>query len=371
LNDKDFIQNKTIPPKNESDTRFKIAKNLMIDIKGKYPDGYTPKWRFINYNSPLNCDVENWLFPSSNINHEQKNMSIGDYNGKALIRWDAFITCECFADILIKDSIAVITEKPQTFELANFRKILNERSTGEPCKGGFTWHHDGGWAGKITLSANQNGDILMDLMIENYSQESNGAATGLIPSQVSLRYIAKNINVENEMSAEKANEIVEAEKVAKQKQKDYVIKTTKQAEVLEKQIAKKYPQAQCKECFYSSRGGYISSSTQRYVYSNGDPAPSETSYDYNTVISIKNKCKYDIKFVGIQQFYDETQGYYLKEVTKIMPVGYNYSADQGIVSSLFTTLLGGGSEFNFSVQEKYSVSSASVGYVQWLKVIKK
>ncbi|MEI9911617.1 MAG: hypothetical protein WDO71_19380 [Bacteroidota bacterium] len=54
------------------------------------------------------------------------------------------------------------------------------------------------------------------------------------------------------MTAEKANGILAAELAAKQKQKDYIAKTTKQADSLQKIIAKKYSQPECRSCFYSS-----------------------------------------------------------------------------------------------------------------------
>ena len=53
-----------------------------------------------------------------------------------------------------------------------------------------------------------------------------------------------------------------------------------------------------------------------------------------------------------------------------MLAGYIYSSDQGAFASVFTTLIGGGSEFNFAVQERNVVKYASVGSVQWLKVVK-
>lgn len=153
--------------------------------------------------------------------------------------------------------------------------------------------------------------------------------------------------------------------------KDYNAKTTKQAEELQKAIATKYPQKECRDCFYSSRGAYVSSSTVDLYYANtGDFARSRTDYDLNITTSIKNTCNYPITFVGIQQLFDQQNGYYLKEVTRTMPAGYIYSSDQGAFTSVFTTLIGGGSEFNFAVQERYVVKYASVGSVQWLKVIK-
>lgn len=41
------------------------------------------------------------------------------------------------------------------------------------------------------------------------------------------------------------------------------------------------------------------------------------------------------------------------------------------MASVFSSLIGGGSEFNILVQDKYYPNYATVGAVQWLKVIKK
>ena len=206
----------------------------------------------------------------------------------------------------------------------------------------------------------------MDLMIENYRLASRFSEAG-----VSYRYLAKGITIENEMTIEKAVAIIEAENLAKQKQKDYIAKTTRQADSLQKVIQKKYPQVNCKECFYSSKGSYISSNTiDQYYVSDGTYAGSRTDYDVNTVTTIKNKCKYPLTFIGIQQLYDEENGYFLKEVTKTMEEGYSYSSDQGLMASVFTSLIGAGSEFNFVIQDKFAVNYAGVGSVQWLKVIK-
>jgi hypothetical protein len=368
INENDFVQNDNFPEKDPNNSRIKIAKNLVLDIKGKYPLGYTPKWRFISYKSDLDFDVENYIVKRSTLGHGKRSIAISDYNGKAMIRFGAFITCDCYAEIVIKDSQNVITETPQTFKVTNFLKIVNERITGEKCKSlTNNMHTDGGWEGQVTLSANEDGDIKMDLMIENYRLASRFAEAG-----VSYRYVAKGIIIENEMSAQKAIAIIEAEKIAKQKQKDYVAKTTKQADSLQKIIAKKYPQTNCKECFYSSSGGYISTTkVDQYYVGSGDYAGSYTDWDLNVKTVIQNKCNYGLTFIGLQQLYDEERGYYLIEVTKTMEKGYSYSSDQGAMASVFTSLIGGGSEFNIKLQDKYYPTYATVGSVQWLKVIKK
>lgn len=372
---KDFFQLSLIPKYDSNNTRIKIAKNLLIDIKGKYPKGYQPKWRSITYNiNPIEFNVENWVVPNSSVQTDPRHMSIGgDKLGTAGLRFSAFIGCDCFADIIIKDSVAVITDKPQTFKVTNFRKILNERVMSDPCKGIDNMYTGGGFEGKITLSANENGDIKMDLVIENYTVGYQPSfQKEYIPSQVSYKYFVKDLILENEMSAEKATEIVREEQEAKQRQKDYVLRTTKQADSIQKIILKKYTQPSAADCFYSSSGSYISTSTvHEYYVESGNYAGSRTDWDVNIKTEIKNKCSQKLLFIGIEQFYDDEKGYCLREVTKLMPANYSYSSDQGAMTSVFMSLIGGGSEFNIRLQDKYYPRYASVGSVQWLKVIKK
>jgi hypothetical protein len=374
LHDEDFIQHPSTAF-NLTDTRFPIAKNLAIGLKGNYPKGYSPKWRFVSYPSEVNIAIENWLFPNANVRHENYPFSIVAYNNKAVLRLNTFIGCECFADIVVKDTMAVIDNTPQTFQITNFRKILNERSTGEPCipMSGNS-NYAGGLEGRLTLSANDNGDLLMDFMLENYSAETKDYAGRPRPSQVASRYIAKGTTIENEMSPEKANGIVAEEKAAKQRQKDYEAKTKKQLDSVMKVIARKYPQAECRECFVRNSDHSLSVTPTKTAYTNGYGdvyVESGTDWDINTKTNIKNKCNHDLIFVGIQQLRDEEGGYYLAAVTKTMLAGYTYSSEQGIMSSLFTSFLGGGSEYNIAIQDKYYTGNASVGGVQWLKIVKK
>lgn len=386
INETDFIQNTSNPPKENNDTWVRIAGNLMINMKGKYPVGYSPKWRFISYPSSLSVEKENWFRPTSQVGHTNYPLSIGEYNNKAVVRLTPVPGCECFADIVIKNNFTVINNQPQTFQITNFRKILNERSTGEACMNAYNNNRDlnGGYEGKVTLSANENGDIAMDFMMEYYSNEwkERGKYNKSIkdfdyvihPKQVSYRYAAKNISIENEMTTTKANDIVRKEQEAKQRQKEYIAKMTKQSDSLQKVITNNYPGPGCKDCFVRSSNSSLKVTPTTTVYTNGYGdvvgTQSGSDWDVNTKTSIKNNCNYPITFVGIQQLYDEVNGYYLKEVTKTMEVGYNYSSDQGIMSSLFTSFIGGGSEFNIAIQDKYFVNNAYVGTVQWLKVIK-
>lgn len=342
ISDADFIQNTSNPTKNESDTRFRIAKNLVIDMKGKYPVGYLPKWRFINYQSSLSVEKENWFRPTSKIAYTKYPLWIGQYDDKAVVRLTAVPGCECFADIVVKKDFTVLTNQPQTFQITNFRKILNERSTGEACMNAYNNNRDlsGGYEGKITLSANDDGDIMMDFMMEYYSEEwkERGKYNKAIkdfdwiihPKQVSYRYTAKNITVENEMTTTEANDIVAKEKEAKQRLKDYIAKTTKQSDSLQKIITNKYPQKDCRDCFVRNSNSSLKVTPTKTAYRDGYGdvyVESGTDWDINTKTEIKNKCNYDLTFIGLQQMHDEVNGYYLIEVTKTMEKGYNYSSE--------------------------------------------
>lgn len=370
LQDVDFMQNLTNPPLDSINTRIMISKNLLVDIKDKYPVGYNPKWRFVSYSSPLDFDVEDWVFPSTELKHGNMNIAIGDYQGKAVLRFPAYMSCDCYADITI-DSFTVLTPKPQTFKLTNFQKIINGRTTGEKCRSEYNyWYLTGGWEGKITLSADDNGNIKMAMVVESYTSEYHPSyQKEAVMPQVYLRYKANNINIDNEMTAEKANKIITAENEAKQKQKDYLVNSKKQIDSLTKLIVKKYPGTECKSCFYRSRGYSVDPNTTNYYYVNsGNYAGSKTDYDLNTSLVIKNKCDYQITFIGIQQLYDENKGYYYKDVTKTMDAGYEYSVNQGMFTYALTSVLGMNSDF--TIQDEYSIGAAFVNQVQWIRVIR-
>ena len=367
LRDEDFIQNSSSPEEDPNNTRIPIAGNLMIDVAGKYPLGYKPAWRFITYKSQLSVTIEDWLRPQSQVSQGPAPLHIGDYGGKAVIRMSGGDGFDCFADLLIKSNFVVLTEVPQVFELGNFRRILNERSTGEPC---VSRNAKGGFGGKVALSANKNGDIVWSSMVESYTLETRDRKN-TYPPQVHMRYIAKNITIENEMSAAKANATVVAEQEAKQRQKDYLAKMTEQGNALQKAILAKYPLAESRKCFQSSKGAYLSSNTvDQYYVNSGNYAGSKTSYDIKNVVEIKNVCNHPITFIGIQQQRDEAQGYFLSEVTKTMPAGYAFKSDQGMLGTVLSALAGGGSEFDIVVQESYVPKYASLRSTQWIRVVK-
>jgi hypothetical protein len=361
-------------------SRLKIARNLALDVKGKYPIGYEPKWRFISYNSKLKFSKEDLAHPTYNSPPSSFDVSLGDNKGKAVLRIKMYTLCECFADIVISDTLGVIGTTPQTFQLTNFQKILNQMGTGEPCSSGFDDRYTGGGSqGQITLSANENGDIVMSMVIETYSKEwkkrgkYNSAKKewdySVIPSSVSYRYTTSNITVDNEMSPEKVAAIIKAEDEVKQRRKDFLAKSKKQVDSLIALIPKKYAGTECRSCFSNNRDYSINPVTHEYYYVNsGNYSHSETDYNLSTSLVVKNKCNYPITFVGIQQLYDSERGYYYVDVTKKMEANYEYEAQQGMFSYLFTSLMGANQDIY--LQQEYSIPGATLNSVQWLKVIR-
>ena len=180
-------------------SRISIAGNMFIDVK-KLNENTTPaSWRFINYKAQLNFTKENLYYKNASTTTYNYSLGIGDYDGSAVIRMNLHATCECIANIDTKGNKVLIGVAPQTFRLINFRKILNGRATGEPCRSGSNITTKGGWDGKITFSANEKGDIRMNLLLENYSAEQV-TYKGVKPSQISYRYTANNILMENEQT---------------------------------------------------------------------------------------------------------------------------------------------------------------------------
>lgn len=375
--EKDLYQNTTNPPLDSNNTIIMIGKNLLINIKGKYPEGYAPKWRrVVDTWTELDFDKEDYVNPTTYVKHQSKSIALSGYEDKAILAFNAFSGCDCYAEIKI-DKFTVLTEKPQVFRVTNFKKVLNGKITGEKCRASYNSSVlNGGLEGKITLAANNNGDVTMDLMIENYSEETktqfydaatHGYPLKVHPPEVTYRYLVNGIILNNDMSAEKANEIIAAEKAAKQKQIDFVNNSKRQVDSLMKVIAKKYTGTECRSCFYRSRDYSIDPKTTDYYYVNGGGyAGSNTDYNMNTSLVIKNKCNYKITFVGIQQLYEEGKGYYYKDVTKTMDAGYQYSVQQGIFSFAFTSVLGMNKDFD--LQEEYYIGGASLNSIQWLKV---
>jgi|GEM_PF-2283426 len=363
IKESDFVQDPVPHKKSPNNTRFKIADNLKIDIKGKYPAGYVPKWRFIFEKSPLTFDIENYIVKRTNLAHENIPIAITSYNGKAVLRFSAFINAALYADIVIKDSLAVLTQTPQTFKLTNFQQIINDRPAGQRYVSTNNNYFAGGFEGKITLSANENGDITMNLLIEAFNGGSRFKEAG-----VSYRYLANNVNIENQMSAEKANGIVAAELEAKRKYADYIKKSEKQIAELMATIKTKYPGYNCISCFSRTSSYGAEPTTTKTLWSNGEVTE---DYDLNvtSTMKIENKCNQELTFIGIQQLYDAVNGYTYKDVTRTMEANYYYKVKEGLFMSIFTSVAG--IDGDIRVYPEYNIAAARIGAIQWIRVMGK
>lgn len=192
LRKSDYFQTTQVAAEKSGYTRHSIAGNLSVDIKGNYPKGYAPLWNYVSQWAPLTFHVDNYIAARSLSPTESRNIVIGEYKGKAVLGFNALTSCDCIADIAIND-IALLTNIPQTFKVTNFRKLQNGIVTESNCTGNTNnIYTAGGFEGKITLSANENGDIEMSLLIENYR-----LADRFSPAGVSYRYAAQQVNIVN------------------------------------------------------------------------------------------------------------------------------------------------------------------------------
>ena len=247
--------------------------------------------------------------------------------------------------------------------------MLNGKPTGEPCVSQTNnYYHGGGKDGMIGLVANKDGDMKLDLMFESYSAEYNHP-TRYRPSAVTYRHTAEDINLENFMSASMANRKVEEERLAKERDRLYRERSKKMIDSLMIVIAKKYPGSECRTCYNRVRDWGVESQRHEYYYVDGGGyAGSDYSYNVNTQLVIENKCDYPIKFIGIQQLYNEdTKTYYFKDVSTIMEARYFQKRDQGLFGYFLTEMMGSNDIY---LSREYDLNYARVGQVQWIKVIR-
>lgn len=154
--------------------QFKVAENIYINIPGKYPNTFTPTWNYVRtINNSVDADsktpvkVENFI---DNVIYDRLvNVFIGSYEGKAVIFTNYAGGNLQIADIRV-DQPTILTSNPQTFILENFRldysKIRPEKFK-SPIYSNF--------GGRINLSTNSNGDLIMSYVLETYN--ATGAMT--------------------------------------------------------------------------------------------------------------------------------------------------------------------------------------------------
>lgn len=90
--------------------------------------------------------------------------------------------------------------------------------------------------------------------------------------------------------------------------------------------------------------------------------------DINVSLQMKNKCNYELTFIGIMQLYDEQRGYYLKEVTRKLPANYEYSVRKGVTELFFDAIVGENTDIY--LRKEFDVKTAMVDKAQWIRVVK-
>lgn len=236
IKDNDLFQISNNPELKAGYSRIKIAENLVLDIQGIYAEGYKPQWKYINsYYAPFQFDFEDFVASRQLSKTANMSISISEYNGKAIVRFG-----DTYGEIDIKNSPALIRNEKQTFKIGNFKKIRGSLFTNENCGGGNNIYYAGGLCGEISFSANEKGDLLIDLLVEIYR-----LANRFKPYGVSYRYTAKNILLENNftpamsLSSKNSKDLAEKESLLKIQKKE---KRENDLKIFDKQYNQLLPQ---------------------------------------------------------------------------------------------------------------------------------
>jgi hypothetical protein len=90
----------------------------------------------------------------------------------------------CIGDIVVPGRTVTLTDQKLTFDLTNFRK---QRNTSNKCEQAYKGVRR--WSGRIAMSANEDGDVTMDIYLDTYSD------TGVLTYRRQLlNHVARNLN---------------------------------------------------------------------------------------------------------------------------------------------------------------------------------
>lgn len=206
---------------------YPLTKNLFVKIEGKYPQGYQPKWRLIG--SPQNQELTFEQYVATRGGAMQTKVPVGivEYQGKTVLRFRALSACECVADLQLPNEKLVIGQNPIKIELSSFRKV-QQKELDDPnasCQN-MAVQTQGGWKGYAILSADEEGNLIMNLRLENYASPRyrNGA--------LMYTWFGNNISISNLMTPDKAAETAIAHENKEKEEK-------KQAELYAKRQEKR------------------------------------------------------------------------------------------------------------------------------------
>ncbi|MDI1254572.1 MAG: hypothetical protein PSV16_00600 [Flavobacterium sp.] len=171
---------------------FEVLPNLYIKIAGNFDNEHPPKWQFINTSSELTFELQNNVARPIGSNFPKKEIILQADEGHAILGFSAYVSCYCSAEIDIPNKVT-LNETPRTFALRNFQKLVNGIPSGQPCVA-LSTYTQGGWDGEISLSANDNGKITMQLILRNkarngqyaYIYTGNAVMANLTPPQIPI-----------------------------------------------------------------------------------------------------------------------------------------------------------------------------------------
>lgn len=374
-----FFQMPSKPNDDKTKTRVKFIGNILIDIEGKYPAGYAPNWDILKDYVSLQLISDNLTLPNSKPRTETFPIKLTENNGKPYILTGSY-GGECYGEILVKDDYSVISDTKQVYELANFKKVMNNRFSDEPCFRNTPQKYPfKDYAGRISFTSDENGDIVSDFLLEvnseeiilprHYNKETRKTETNFKQlSQVIYKYRYSNVLFPNNMSAKKATEKENAEIEAKRKHADYIKTSQLQIANLMKVINRKYAGFDCKSCYFRNSQYGTETYRTKTLWSDGS-VDYGTDYSINNTMILKNRCNQDLTFVGIRQMHSDEKGYYYEDVEKKWPANFYQESKEGLLMSIFTSMTGLDGDIRLS--DSYSIENARIGSIQWIKIVGK
>lgn len=341
-------------------TRFNIGENLALDIKGIYPNNFKPSWKNINGYSHIEFDFENYI--ASRLSPTEINdFSLYELKSKAMVYFNG-----CVGEVVINSQSVILSDEPKTFRITNFKNAYNMENN---CCNGKENIYRAGLEGEITLSANENGDVKIKLVFEQYR-----LADQFSPAGVSYRWTKNDLLVLNEMSVEKAIAIsniqrqnfikdslraIAMELKAKEDQKLFEIKI-KNSYAKIYQVQKGYNNSQnCLKLYSGTRTETYTRYEETFVAVPSSSEPGRFTEmeskripvtDYRTVSfeGLKNNCKNSITILGIRKLKSDLGTVYYEDASiKLEPDAMT--------------------DYKLDIEDNYNPKTAEIGSTHYYK----
>lgn len=160
-----------------------------------------PLWKIFNGGGDtVLFNVED-LTPGRALREQPRKISLRVDDGRAAFSF-VYGDEACVGHIVIPGGKATLSEAPQTFDMVHFRI----RGGSQPCAQSYRGVRD--WSGKITMSANYDGDVTLDIFLDTFSD------TGEVTYRRKLlNYKAVNLN------SPRSKALAEQDKLNKERQR--------------------------------------------------------------------------------------------------------------------------------------------------------